>query len=142
MIYHNLQQPLQIHYDEMERTRYNNKSAKNEPPTKTLRPGKEGINQRDSTENRGNPESWSLSKSGSKKSLYLLTKSRIILNLLKGTRVGDSPNAWRKVLWSDETKIEKASITKNANIFTRHCSFKFLSRMIMIVIFYFYYKNK
>ncbi|XP_076840841.1 catenin delta-2b [Brachyhypopomus gauderio] len=45
----------QIHHHQMERTWYHNKPAKRGPPTKTLRPVKEGINQRGSTETKAPP---------------------------------------------------------------------------------------
>ena len=98
-------------------------------PTKTRRPGKEGNNQRCNKETKDNPEgaakldsgvwsicpqdhfkpytlqSWALWKWPEKK-LFLKAKNKQTHLVFAKRHVGDSPNIWKKVLWSDETKIE------------------------------------
>ena len=98
-------------------------------PPKLTDQARKGINQRGNKETKDNPEgaaklhsgdwsicpldhikpytpqSWALRKSGQKEPLLKVKNKETRLVFAK-RHVGDSPNIWKKVLWSDETKIE------------------------------------
>jgi hypothetical protein len=102
----------------MKRKWHHNKPAKRGPTTK-LRPGKEGITQRQQRDHEGAaklhsgdwsicpydhfkpyiPQSWDILESGQKKPL--LKENNLQTHLVFAKRhIGDSPNIWKKVLWS------------------------------------------
>ena len=90
------------------------------PPTKTHGPSKEGINQRGSkrpmitlkelqsslAEIGVSVHRTTLSRTLHRAGLYRrVTRKKPLLLVFTKRHVGDSPNIWKKVLWSDETKM-------------------------------------
>ena len=51
------------------------------------------------------PQSWALQKSGKKKAIAFKEKNMQTRLVFAKRHVGGSPNIWKKVLWSDETKM-------------------------------------
>uniref|UniRef100_A0AAZ3PU73 Sleeping Beauty transposase HTH domain-containing protein n=1 Tax=Oncorhynchus tshawytscha TaxID=74940 RepID=A0AAZ3PU73_ONCTS len=65
------------------------------------------------------PQSWALWKSGQKMPL-LKEKNKQTPLVFAKRQVGDSPNIWKKVLWSDETKIELFGHQGKSYIWCKH----------------------